>query len=124
MLLLENSHFDQITINFSYLYKRLFGSCSLTQELFRFCYPVNVAGRVNTKAASNTMKFNRAFLHFSITLKVQEDKNESVVLSQKAIKNGNNCTFMAMELVKECCKYKEPALGLLPGLSETEFSTG
>lgn len=59
----------------------------------------------------------------AITLKVQEDKNEPVVLSQKVVKSGSNCTFMAMVLVKECSKCREPALGLLPCLSETGFST-
>ena len=110
-------------INFSYLYQRLFGSCSLTQEEFRFYYPMNVAGRVNIKAVCNTMKLNRAFLHSTIPLKVQEDKKEPVVLSQKVIKSGNNCTFMAMVLVKESCKYREPGLGLLPHLSERGVST-
>lgn len=48
------------------------------------------------------MKLNRVFLHSAITLKVQDDKNELEVLSQKVIKSGSNCTFMAMVLVKEC----------------------
>lgn len=60
---------------------------------------------VNIKAMCNTMKLNRMFLHSSITLKVEDDKNELVVLSQKVSKSGNNCMFMAVVLVKECCKY-------------------
>lgn len=62
------------------------------------------------------------FLHWTFTLKVRGGKSEPVVLSQKVIKSGNNCTFLAMVLVKECCEYEEPGLGLLPHVSETGSS--
>lgn len=84
---------------------------------------MNVAGKVNIKVVCNTMKLNRVFLHSPIILKVQEDENEPVVLSEKVILSGNSCTFMAVVLVEECSKYEEPALGLLPHFSETRFST-
>lgn len=61
---------------------------------------MNVAGKVNIKVVCNTMKVSRVFLHSGVTLNVQEDKKEPVVLSQKVIKSGNTCRFMAVVLVK------------------------
>lgn len=72
---------------------------------------MNIAGRVNIKAARNTVKLNRKFLHSSITQKVQEDKNEPVILGQKVIKSGNNCTFMATVFVKNSASIKRDSAG-------------
>lgn len=77
---------------------------------------------MNVKALCNIMKLNRMLLHSTFTVRVQKDKNEPV-FRQKVIKNGYNCTIMAVVLVKECCKYRKPVMGLIYCLSKIGFCT-